>query len=149
MQLQVFLACAICLKVSVAQSCLTLCDSMEQPGSSVLGFPRQEHWSGLPCPSPGDLPNPGTEPGSPALQAESLPSEPAGKPKICLRQLHFIDFCSSGTINCAFNFICPCLRIRCRHQSRLDHIKRKHSTAQNTGDLTEGIVYTAKPVLRS
>ena len=40
MQLQVFLACAICLKVSVAQSCLTLCDSMEQPGSSVPGIPQ-------------------------------------------------------------------------------------------------------------
>ena len=37
-----------------------------------LGFSRQEYWSGLPCPSPGDLPNPGIEPGSPALQADSL-----------------------------------------------------------------------------
>ena len=39
------------------------------------GFSRQEYWSGLPFPSPGDLPNPGTEPGSPALQADSLPTE--------------------------------------------------------------------------
>ena len=46
-----------------------------------MGFPRQEHWSGLPFPSPGDLPNPGIEPGSPVLQADSLPSEPLGKPK--------------------------------------------------------------------
>ena len=37
-------------------------------------------WSGLPFPSPGDLPNPGNEPGSPTLQAGSLPSEPPGKP---------------------------------------------------------------------
>ena len=37
---------------------------------------RQEYWSGLPFPSPGDLPNPGIEPGSPTLQAESLPTEP-------------------------------------------------------------------------
>ena len=44
-------------------------------------FPRQEYWSGLPFPSPGDLPNPGTEPRSPALPADSLPSEPPGKPK--------------------------------------------------------------------
>ena len=43
-----------------------------------LGFSRQEHWSGLPFPSPGDLPNPGIEPGSPALQADALPSEPPG-----------------------------------------------------------------------
>ena len=41
---------------------------------------RQEHWSGLPFPSPGDLPNPGIEPRSPALQANSLPTEPPGKP---------------------------------------------------------------------
>ena len=41
-----------------------------------MGFSRQEYWSGLPLPSPGDLPNPGTEPGSPALQADSLPFEP-------------------------------------------------------------------------
>ena len=46
-----------------------------------LEFARQEYWSGLPFLSPGDLTNPGTEPGSPALQADSLPSEPPGKPK--------------------------------------------------------------------
>ena len=44
-----------------------------------LGFSRQEYWSGLPFPSPGDLPNPGIEPGSPVLQADALPSEPPGK----------------------------------------------------------------------
>ena len=46
-----------------------------------MGFSRQEYWSGLPFPSPGDLPNPGIEPTSPVLQADSLPSEPPGKPK--------------------------------------------------------------------
>ena len=45
-----------------------------------MGFPRQEYWSGLPFPSPGDLQDPGIEPGSPALQVDSLPSEPPGKP---------------------------------------------------------------------
>ena len=45
-----------------------------------MGFSRQEYWSGLPFPSPGDLPDPGIEPGSPALQADALPSEPPGKP---------------------------------------------------------------------
>ena len=44
-----------------------------------MGFSRQEYWSGLPFPSPGDLPNPGIKPGSPALQADALPSEPPGK----------------------------------------------------------------------
>ena len=43
-----------------------------------MGFSREEYWSGLPCPLPGDLPNPGVEPMSPILQAGSLPSEPPG-----------------------------------------------------------------------
>ena len=46
-----------------------------------MGFSRQEYWSGLPFPSPGDLPDPGIEPGSPALQADALTSEPPGKQK--------------------------------------------------------------------
>ena len=46
-----------------------------------MGFSRQEYWSGLPFPSPGDLPDPGIEPRSPALQANALTSEPPGKPK--------------------------------------------------------------------
>ena len=45
-----------------------------------MGFSRQEHWSGLPFPSPGDLPNPGIEPRSSALQTGALPSELPGKP---------------------------------------------------------------------
>ena len=52
-----------------------------------MEFSRQEYWSGLPFPSPGDLPNPGIEPGSPALQADALPSEPPGKPKTKSRDL--------------------------------------------------------------
>ena len=44
-----------------------------------MGFSRQEYWSGLPFPSPGDLPNPGIEPWSPAFQADALTSEPPGK----------------------------------------------------------------------
>ena len=70
------------VKVLVAQSCLTLCNPMDcsPPGSSVHGIsPRQEYWSGVLLPFPRDLPNPGIEPGSPALQADSLPSEPPGK----------------------------------------------------------------------
>ena len=57
------------VKALVAQSCQTLCDPMDcrPPGSSVHGFSRQEYWSGLPFPSPGDLPDPETEPRSPSL----------------------------------------------------------------------------------
>ena len=48
-----------------------------------MGFSRQEYWSGLPFPSPGDLPDPGIEPMSPALQADALTSEPPGnKPEL-------------------------------------------------------------------
>ena len=45
-----------------------------------MEFSRQEYWSGVPFPSPGDLPDPGIEPGSPALQADALPSKPPGTP---------------------------------------------------------------------
>ena len=47
-----------------------------------MGFSRQEYWSGLSFPSPGDLPDAGIEPKSPALQADALVSEPPGKPKM-------------------------------------------------------------------
>ena len=47
-----------------------------------VGFSSQEYWSALPFPSPGDLPDPGIEPRSPPLQADSLPSEPPGKPQV-------------------------------------------------------------------
>ena len=46
-----------------------------------VGLSRQEYWRGLPCPPPGDLPNPGIEPGSSTLQVDSLPAELQGKPK--------------------------------------------------------------------
>ena len=50
-----------------------------------MGFPRQEYWSGLPFPLPRGLPDPGTESGSPALQADSLPSESQGKPILTIK----------------------------------------------------------------
>ena len=72
-------------KVSeVTQLCLTLCDPMDSSLHQAplsMGFSRQECWSGLPFPFPGNLPDPGFEPGSPALHTDVLPSEPPGKPK--------------------------------------------------------------------
>ena len=56
-----------------------------------MGFSSQEYWSGLPCPSPGALPNPGIGPRSPALQADSSPSEPPGKPLSTFALLHLSD----------------------------------------------------------
>ena len=74
----------VCL-CSVAQSYLTLCNPMDVAHQAPLfmELPRQEYWSGLPFPSPCDLPNPRIEPASPMsseLQADSLPLEPSGKP---------------------------------------------------------------------
>ena len=73
----------ICLCAKLLQSCPTLCDPMDcsQPGSSVHGFPRQEYWSGLPFPSPGDLPDPGIESTSPAWAGDFSSPEPRGKPR--------------------------------------------------------------------
>ena len=68
----------------VAQSCLTMWSHGLQPSRHLCpqGFSRQEYRSGLPCPPPGDLPNPGIKPRSPTLQADSLPSEPQVKPSL-------------------------------------------------------------------
>ena len=51
-----------------------------------MEFSRQEYWSGLPFPSPEDLPNPAMEPVSPALQVDGLPAEPPGKPRMRMRR---------------------------------------------------------------
>ena len=67
----------------VAQLYLTLCDPMDCTAYQALlsmGFSRQGYWSGLPFPSPGDLPNPGIELRSPKFQEDALPSELLGKP---------------------------------------------------------------------
>ena len=79
------------MKVLVTQSRLTLCDTMDcsQPGSSVHGIFQARILEWVPFPSPGDLSNPGMEPGSCTLQADSLQSEkPPGKPKALLSKSH-------------------------------------------------------------
>ena len=69
-----------------AQS-LQLCDSFVTPWTAArqaplsMGFPKQEYWSGLPFSPPGDLPDPGIEPRSPALQEDSFPLNHLGSPK--------------------------------------------------------------------
>ena len=71
-----------CACVLVTQSCLTLCDSMHcsPPGCSVHGVSQARVLEWVAFPSSGDLPNTGIKLGSPELQADSLPSEPPGKP---------------------------------------------------------------------
>ena len=63
-----------------------------------MGFSRQEYWSGLPVPSPGDLPDPGIETRSPTLQADSLTSEPPGKPVYLFIHVFFIFFQESDAL---------------------------------------------------
>ena len=71
---------------SESVGCSVVSDSLPSPrtvagqASLSVEFPRQEYWNGLPFLSPGDLPHPGMESGSLALQTDSLPSEPPGKP---------------------------------------------------------------------
>ena len=59
--------------------------TVPRQASLSMGFSRQGYWSGLPCPPPGDLPNPGIKPRSPTLQADSLSAEPQGKPEFQLK----------------------------------------------------------------
>ena len=76
----------MCMFAKSLQSCLTLCDSMDYIACQAplsMGFSKQEYWSGLPCPPPGDLPDPVIQPMSPvspALQADSLSLSHQGRP---------------------------------------------------------------------
>ena len=75
--------CAMLFCAQLLSWCLSLCDPMDcsTPGSPLHGdSPGRRYLSGLPCPSPGDLPNPGIEPRSPAVQVDCLLSEPPAKP---------------------------------------------------------------------
>ena len=83
----------------VTNSCLTLANKWTTDcwGPLSLGFSRQQYWSGLPFPSPGDRLDPGIKPGSPALQADSLPTEPLGMPhnflgSICILETNHLCF---------------------------------------------------------
>ena len=66
--------------------------------SPSMGFSRQEYWSGLPVPSPGDLPDPGIETRSPTLQADALTSEPPRKPVYPFIHVFFIFFQESDAL---------------------------------------------------
>ena len=70
-----------CCRFSHARLFATLWTVVHHAPVSV-GFSWQGYWSGLPCPPPGDLLNPGIEPRSPALQVDFLPSQPPGKPQL-------------------------------------------------------------------
>ena len=69
----------MCVSHSVVSTLCNPRDCIACQAPLSMGFARQEYWSELSFPSPGDLPYPGIEPGSPLLQVDSLPSEPPGK----------------------------------------------------------------------
>ena len=68
------------MKESESVSCSVVSDSLQPQTPLSMEFSRQEYWSGLPFSPPGDLPDLGIEPGSAALQEDSLLSDPQGKP---------------------------------------------------------------------
>ena len=68
-----------CVRACV-RACMSVSRSVARQARMSMGFSRQEYWSGQPFPSPGGLPDPGITPGSPALEVDSLLSEPPGKP---------------------------------------------------------------------
>ena len=84
-----------------------------------MGFSRQEYWTGLPCPPPGDLPNPGTKPKYPTLQVDSLPSKPPENSNYILYTYATLRYMS-------------CRKQTAEHRGRLIHC-RSHSVTHRTG----------------
>ena len=107
-----------------AQSCPILCDQAPPP----VEFSRQEYWSGVPFPSPEDLPNPGIEPGSPSLQADALPSEPPGKTPeavkvtrlLPIQQGHITPSLQISFSSQSLKFLCTCI-LKARWQETSCH----------------------------
>ena len=93
---EIFFVC-VCVTYECAMCVLShsvVSDSLRPYGLACqaplsMGFSRQQYWSGLPCPPPGDLPTPGIEPRSPALQVDSVPIEPPGNPRKDIWMLMF------------------------------------------------------------
>ena len=91
---------------------------VEHQAPLSMGFSRPEQWSGLPFPSPGDLPNPGIEPRSPTLQADSLPSEAPGNPlsvvsELCTKSLQLcLNLCDLMDYSLAGSFVHGILQAR-------------------------------------
>ena len=89
-----YISLGICYCYLVAKSCPTLLQphGLCLSGFSVHGFPRQEHWSRLPFPSPGDLPNPGIKSKSSVWQADSSPLSYLGSPKSLVKTANYFMY---------------------------------------------------------
>ena len=88
----------VCVRRSVVSDSVTPWPVALQAPLSI-GFSRQEYWSGLPFPSPGDFPHPGIKPLSSAFRAYSLPSEPPGKPTELLKQFKYFMATGQGDLS--------------------------------------------------
>ena len=119
---------AVKVEVLVAQLYPALCDPMEcsMPGSSVYGIVQARILQRFPCPSAGNLPDLGMEPESPALQVDSLPSEPPGKPDMALTDLIIWCFWKGPKRSCStrFQLIQECLCPRGSWELTLSRIER-------------------------
>ena len=115
MHLHICVCVCVYVCVLVAQSCCLFVTSWTVAHQIPLSleFSRQEYWSGLLFLSPGDLPEPGIEPGSPALQADSLLSEPPRKPCICPNVLVIVYRCGTNApvYLCTFFCVYVCLNM--------------------------------------
>ena len=109
-----------CLAVSSHAVCAYLVSRVQffaTPGTVAfqaplsMGFSRQGYWSGLPCPSPGDLPNPGIKPRSSALRVDSLPAELPGKPPVSFYSRILISHENEGARMCVLNRFQLCLTL--------------------------------------
>ena len=86
--------------------CAQSCPALFRPQATLfvarqtplsMGFPSQEYWSGLPCPPPGDLPDPGIEPTAPAWAGGSLSTQPLGSPHLCRHEVK-LKYGSRGSV---------------------------------------------------
>ena len=89
----------------VAQSGPILRPRGLQPARLLCAWDSQEHWSGLPCPPPGDLPNPGIKPRYPALHVDSLPSKPLGKPTVVYSNFKYVSFYEICTMSIVYSIL--------------------------------------------
>ena len=106
----------------VAQSFAPFSDPTDcsPPGFSIMAFSRPEYWSGLPFPSPGDLPDPGIEPRSPAFQADTLTSEPPGKPMVISETKETpVILCIKPVYNTVDSLVCPRFQAQTTGQTTL------------------------------
>ena len=102
------------MRVLIAQTCPTLATlwTIVHQASLSMGFSRQEYWSGLPSPSPVDLPNPGIKPRSSVSQTDPLPTEPPGKPLTPVRYLNSTKWLS-GLLTSRITRDCSVSSARC------------------------------------